>query len=156
MWSIGSRRVGRQVYRLLMDRAPELKKYLFRAIRQTKQPISGASTSGVEEVVRASRNPLSVLGGIQLCGLPGPPAVSSHPVWPWSAWDNRFILHQEAQHCCIIVLTGLGIVSILLPTISDCVSRHHDYSAWTEEFPQKYSETRSPARTNISDFFKSK
>jgi len=56
---------------------------------------------------------------------------------------------QEPQHFCILVLTGSGFVSILLPTISGCASRHRDYSAWTEEFPQKYSETHWPARAAL-------
>lgn len=43
----------------------------------------------------------------------------------------------------------MGIVSILLPTISGCVSRHRDCSAWTEEFPQKDSETCPLARATF-------
>ncbi len=49
---------------------------------------------------------------------------SLNPVWPWSPQDNRFIPPRQSQHYCLIVHTGLDIVSVLLPTISGCASRH--------------------------------
>src|SRR5487761_422432 len=97
-------------------------------------------------MARPSYNPLSVLCGIQLCGLPGTLAAIMEP-------------------CLALVPTGRPFhsapaISALLPHRARrigyrfCFVANHLWlclttlwtAAWTEEFPQKYSETRSLAR----------
>lgn len=85
--------------------------------------------------VRAGRNPPSVLSRIPLSSLPGFRAALINPVWPCSPRVNRFTLKLGTSESPPSPCPSTDLVSVLLPSVSRCASRHRG-AAGREEFPQ--------------------